>query len=127
LNGCHCIFCCYNPGAEGMSDYSDDDRERRGDSSSGTSWAVACGTLVFLFLLMLDSVWLNKVSYAVQYSVDMDKVFMEPQPHDCDFIKAPLGMKYCHYGKTVVTQPDQFPRGDGQVPGVYITWTKVQD
>src|SRR5438046_274287 len=54
-----------------------------------------------------DSVWVNRIRYAKHYSVDMDRVFMEPKPHDCDFIKAPLGMKHCHFDKSVVTQPPQ--------------------
>jgi hypothetical protein len=107
-------------------DYGDDYRERS-DNSTGSllSTALMGGLAAIFFFAMLDSVWVNRVRYAVQYSVDMDKVLMEPKPHDCDFLKAPLGEKNCHFDKTVV--PQTATNDATQVTGVYVMWTKVQD
>jgi len=33
--------------------------------------------------------------------VDSDKVMIEKRPHDCDFLAAPIGEKYCHYERVV--------------------------
>jgi hypothetical protein len=109
-----------------MSDYGNYRDVWKSDSVSRMGSALVAGMLAFLFFVLLDSVWVNRIRYAKQYSVDMDRVFMEPKPHDCDFIKAPIGMKHCHFDKSVVTQPPQ-PVQDEQVIGVYINWTKVQD
>jgi hypothetical protein len=47
--------------------------------------------------------WVNKFRYAVWYSVDCSQVKQseDKPPHDCDFLKAPVGSKGCHYDKTV--------------------------
>ena len=37
------------------------------------------------------------VWYAVEYRVPTDKVYIDPKPTDCDFWRAPLGYKGCHY------------------------------
>jgi hypothetical protein len=56
------------------------------------------------------------------YSTDTDQVFVQPKPHDCDFLKAALGDKEGHYEKQVETQTD--PK-TGKV-NVYVSWNKVE-
>jgi hypothetical protein len=96
---------------------------------------------------VLRDIWHSRLRYAAQYHVHYDQVTMAKQPHDCDWLAAPLGDKNCHYdaetqrvrlgirentnrplvsfddGKTWVD--------DNNVPpltsGVYITWKKIED
>jgi len=35
------------------------------------------------------------------YYLDSDKVMIGTQPHDCAFLAAPIGEKYCHYERVV--------------------------
>ena len=60
--------------------------------------------------------------YAAVYSTDADHVHVDAKPHDCDFSKAPLGDKECHFEKQVVTQRDS---KTGKV-SVYVYWNKVE-
>ena len=83
--------------------------------------------LGFVFLIALAVVvwWFlpDKPHYAVLYSVDMNRVFVEPRPSDCDFSRAPIGDKGCHYEKVVTTE-----KGDtGKTTGVYVSWNKVKE
>jgi hypothetical protein len=69
--------------------------------------------------------WLipDKYEYSFWYHVDSDNVVIEEQPHNCDWERAPLGDKGCHYKKVVTRQ-----RNDGhKVTGIYISWERVQD
>ena len=59
--------------------------------------------------------------YAFRYGTDSDQVHIEAEPHDCDFSKAPLGDKECHFEKQVETQTDS---KTGKV-SVYVFWNKV--
>jgi hypothetical protein len=62
-----------------------------------------CVLLIFVFGVlpwlgeMLHSKWL----YAMRYGVETDQVIVDDEPHDCAFLAAPLGEKYCHYESTV--------------------------
>lgn len=60
--------------------------------------------------------------YAIWYSTDTDQVHIEAEPHDCDFLKAPLGNKECHFEKLVETQQDS---KTGKV-SVYVHWSRVE-
>ena len=46
--------------------------------------------------------WTNAVWYAVKYSVSIDQIHTDDKPSDCDWGRAPLGNKACHF-KAVVT------------------------
>jgi hypothetical protein len=110
--------------------------------------------LIGVFLWNLPGIiWHAKWRYALGYGVNSDKVTVDSLPHDCAFLAAPLGEKYCHYervistirwatstsgnpiaswdeGKTwTVFTPDagtRVPRYD-TVQEVYIAWKKVDD
>jgi hypothetical protein len=45
--------------------------------------------------------WTNAIWYGVQYSVPFDQVHTSNKPSDCDWRRAPLGRKGCHYKATV--------------------------
>jgi hypothetical protein len=44
----------------------------------------------------------NNLWYAARYLLPPDKVIVENKPTDCDFLRAPLGTKGCHF-EAVVT------------------------
>lgn len=50
--------------------------------------------------------------YAVKYDVPVSHVIVEPEPHDCDFIRAPIGDKGCDYVAVV-------RKTDGRV---FVSW-----
>ena len=75
------------------------------------------GFLVFLWWRIFPESW-----YAFVNGTDIDLVHIQPEPHDCDFSKAPLGDKECHFEKQVVTQRDS---KTGKLT-VYIYWNKVE-
>jgi len=60
--------------------------------------------LVFLALgwFILKDIWYSKWRYGLAYSVDGSKVSIQPHPHDCNFLAAPLGAKYCDYERKVI-------------------------
>jgi hypothetical protein len=57
---------------------------------------------IWLWYVASD-IWHAKWRYALTYGVDSEKVSIEKQPHDCAFIAAPLGTKFCHYDREVTT------------------------
>ena len=64
-------------------------------------------------------------AYAMQYNTDSENVLIDGKPHDCAFLKAPIGSKYCHFEKIVVTQ-----KGDEVLhtkTRVLVTWNKVSE
>ena len=66
-------------------------------SSSGWGWYIF-GVFAWLTASALYSdVVHSKFRYATQYGVDSASVDISTKPHDCAFIAAPIGEKYCHY------------------------------
>ena len=57
---------------------------------------------VFLWNVPGD-IWHTKWRYAISYGVDSAKVTVADRPHDCAFLAAPLGAKYCHYDREIST------------------------
>jgi hypothetical protein len=47
--------------------------------------------------------WHSKWRYAVEYSLSTEKIQVDTAPHDCGFLTAPIGEKYCHYERVVST------------------------
>lgn len=43
--------------------------------------------------------------------------------HDCEFMKAPIGNKYCHLERIVTI----LPQGSTNPTDVYVSWEKVDD
>jgi hypothetical protein len=86
--------------------------------------------LLFLAAIGLCGAWVWSVAspmtwdqfrYSIEYETDQSNVYVEPKPHDCDFNKAPLGDKECHFEKVVTTGT-----ANGKI-SVYVTWEKVQE
>jgi hypothetical protein len=95
------------------------------------------------------SVWHSTNRYAFQYSTDLDHVFKQARPIDCDFLAAPIGEKGCSYGTevstlTYIVRDNGYgkmfwsddngktwsPNDDGLVKAgtnVYVSWKKHTD
>lgn len=68
-----------------------------------------------------DSPW----AYAMEYDTESQYVVIDREPHDCEFFKAPIGSKNCHFHRSVATQ-----KGDASVNHktlVYVSWDKLPD
>jgi hypothetical protein len=73
------------------------------DKWSTVHWiaTIAIGVLVWSWV---EDMWHSKWRYALTYGVSVDKVYIDnDHPHDCAFLAAPLGEKYCHYDRTSST------------------------
>jgi hypothetical protein len=61
-------------------------------------------SIVFFFFIMtnwIGDMWNSKIITAVRYGTSSDNVQVQKEPHDCDFLEAPLGRKPCRYVKIV--------------------------
>jgi hypothetical protein len=61
------------------------------------------------------------VYYGLLNDVSAERVTIMPQPHDCDFSKAPIGDKECHYERVVTKSSDK------QGNFVIIDWHRVNE
>ena len=74
----------------------------------------------FITNIFPESAW----AYGIQYSTQSQYVVIDSKPHDCDFFKAPIGNKYCHFDREVAALKDnQHPNQ----PLVYVSWNKVSE
>ncbi len=80
---------------------------------------------LFIWILLPDS-WTDKIKYSVEYRVDMSQVVRDEPPSDCDFMTAPLGIKQCHYKKTVAAFNANDLLIDGDNAPRYSNDTKTQ-
>lgn len=68
-------------------------------------WSTAHWVGVMIFgVLLLDlagDMWHAKWRYAAEYGIPSSQVYVQNAPHDCAFLAAPLGVKYCQYERTV--------------------------
>jgi hypothetical protein len=89
------------------------------------------GLIVLLVVAVISGlVWLafqpngttDRLKYAAKYGVNLENVTVLPTPHDCDYDKAPLGNKECHYA--AVPEVSVAPNGVRQV---VIYQEKVQE
>jgi hypothetical protein len=80
-----------------------------------------CGGLLFWFFFPATA---EIQYYAIRYDVSSEGVHYLPKPHDCDFDKAPLGNKECHYDREVSVEENP---SHTQVTGLYVGWKKVQE
>jgi hypothetical protein len=67
-------------------------------------WLFALGVLLWIFL---PESWTNPLWYGLKYSVEgfslanLAEVHTSDKPSDCDWGRAPLGAKGCHYDRVV--------------------------
>jgi hypothetical protein len=73
-----------------------------GKRTSSAAWMLWAALGIFLWSLP-GAIWHSKWRYALAYNIDSSKVVIDSAPHDCAFLAAPLGEKYCHYERIVST------------------------
>jgi hypothetical protein len=111
------------------------------------AWFIYAGIAGFC-----DYLWHSKFRYSMQYGVDFSQITQPDKPRDCSFLKAPLGVKGCHYDRDVESWlvktscksnfPDPGDTCTGTVSydngktwqptsdlksAVYVTWQRVDD
>jgi hypothetical protein len=130
---------------------SGSDQKQKSTWGGGTGWLVTVLLLWFAF-----DPWHSKLRYSLQYRVAYGDVTKANEPHDCDFFKAPIGNKECHFeiqvgtvraasdtnGKPILSidegvtwfyqhDPDTpytgAPVGTAHVTTVNLTWEKIKD
>jgi hypothetical protein len=91
-----------------------------GSALKGVGILLACvvGILLLVTILQYGPA---KGYYALQNDVEPDRVTIMPEPHDCDFSKAPIGDKECHYERVVTKLRDK--QGDY----VVVDWRRVSE
>jgi len=102
----------------------------------------------FVIAWLMPDDW--KIKYAMTNFVSYKDVSIEVRPIDCDFLRAPIGKKDCHYEKTISkvlwkrspdglpvvsydrgetwTQMEPSPDSKVKIPSesVYVGWNKVE-
>ena len=111
----------------------------------------------FLWFTVGREAWYSKLRYVIQYSVPYGEVTKANEPHDCDWLRAPLGDKVCHfeiqvskvlnardtYGKPIMSYDDgvtwipngdtdrpispEVPKSIPEVSSINLTWQKVEN
>lgn len=121
--------------------------------NGGGGWFVVL-VLGWIFWMVTMAVLHSKVRYFVEYGAPNDisygQVTKDDIPHDCDWLKAPLGDKECHYeanvqiirtGRDVNSGRPIYSYDDGKTwlwndsangseavkSSVYVGWNKVED
>ena len=65
----------------------------------------------------------SRLGYAFEYFISPENVEVEPKPHTCELMKAPVGKKHCHFDKEVNVVKNE----RGEVTNVIVTWNKVEE
>ena len=85
-----------------------------------------------------------QIRYSAQYNIPWKSVAVYAEPTDCDFIRAPIGSKPCHYDRQVEVMPLGTETGTGRRiisfdngktvtypdkdhPAVIVSWQKIEE
>jgi hypothetical protein len=63
-------------------------------------WVVVI-SICFLLWSWASEIWYSKWRYVAEYEVPSSKVYIQDEPSGCGFLTAPLGVKLCHYERTL--------------------------
>jgi hypothetical protein len=78
----------------------------RVESAVNNKWSTIQWVVIFLIGSYLWSlpgdIWHSKWRYAQAYGIAESDVYIQEKPHDCAFLAAPLGEKYCHHERVVL-------------------------
>ena len=92
--------------------------------NTALTWLGGLALVALLIYVMIAAPWMtDEDRYALAYGTNTAHVHADKKPTDCDWTKAPIGSKGCHYEKHVEVSPAE----NGELPSVYVTWEKVQD
>jgi hypothetical protein len=87
--------------------------------------------------------WAYRWRYALEDGMTGAAVQIEPKPHDCEFLTAPVGTKHCHYDASVTTVRVRMDGSKKLVsydegvtweatdrsenPSVFVAWHRLED
>ena len=71
------------------------------NQSGSAGCLVSIAVLGVIGWSLTPSKWIDPLWYATRYNISTDQVHRSNKPTDCDWGRAPLGEKGCHYEKTV--------------------------
>jgi hypothetical protein len=122
---------------------------KQAGSGGGSWWNFALGVFVAAIIIpeIISTVWHSKWRYAFQYGVPYSRVAKTEKPHDCAFMKAPIGDKECHYdiqvtyvrtstdvrtGKPIVSYDDGKnwswdDESNPTKPSVDVSWVRTEE
>ena len=72
--------------------------------SRNSRWDWAVIGWICLLLVIPDwagAVWNSRFMISARYGTASDQVIIADKPHDCAFMKAPVGHKYCSYSRQI--------------------------
>jgi len=97
------------------------DKPKEDHKSSTWDLGGIVGAVIALFVLngVWHWAWYSKLRYSIQYEVPFSQITIDKEPHDCEFLKAPIGEKDCHFGAEVTTTTTTEP--DTENPSVRTT------
>ena len=129
----------------------------RVEKAVNDKWSTLQGIVIIVIVAGLwplpGQMWNSKWRYTWEYDIPESAVYVQDEPHDCAFLAAPFGGKYCHYERKVsitrwatsTTGSPIVSYGDGNtwntfdppagetvprvstVKGVVIRWEKKED
>jgi hypothetical protein len=93
------------------SDRVDDAADRieaaieRVEKAINDKWSALHGVIIIIIVTWLwplpGQIWHSKWRYMQFYDIPESAVYVQNEPHDCSFLAAPIGAKYCHYERIV--------------------------
>ena len=86
---------------------------------------------MLLIAFFISAIFDTNKDYAQRYGVPESHVYILPKPTDCDWFRAPIGNKECHYEKQVIAehvpQSGETTENIKKVTDVLVTWEKKED
>jgi hypothetical protein len=125
-------------------------RDKAAEFAKGLGFLLAFAALYFVGGYVADwmfpaSGWATKWRYSLDEDLKDADYAIDKQPHDCEFMSAPMGNKHCHYEKLVATVRIRYDNNNSRweasidegktwepaQPGVrrtvVVSWRKVDD
>jgi len=65
----------------------------------------------------------SKAAYSVYYNIPTTSITIDEKPHDCSFLTAPVGEKWCHHDRDVEVYRD----ANGTVTAISISLNKIDE
>lgn len=71
-------------------------------SAAHTILRIGCCLLIYsIIITFVGNIWNSKTILSARYDVATDQITIDAEPHDCDFLRAPLGVKGCSYTRQI--------------------------
>jgi hypothetical protein len=87
-----------NESVSAINEVRDAVRNQHHSTYSSVLWLVVG---YFLIGGWISDGWESKFRYSMYYGTTSEHTTVNKKPHDCDFFKAPIGSKECHFDKDV--------------------------